>query len=421
MNYKSREIYRYNQRVRPPKLPKETEPERIQKQIVEIQQEIDEGEKQIKENTRKIKRFETTVLIVAFLAVVASITLTATMFARVTSSDPQAWGNPIKYAAIYGLICIFYIMQERTRNKHLVAGSVILLVLPIYIYYALGQPFFADLMVITATLYIFSVAKSLKYQDRILLLLFGINAIIASENYLPGENLAVVRNVIFAVATGIIAAGVLQIFNDIQHYSKRKERRATEIEITLLIVESVVETLYCNFQETVNKDDDPDFRFVEYEKFEKELAEYIKKPKAKIAQILDDDLQFELKHLAEEAQRIYDEKRQIIRDKTFTDDEIEEIYRLHIVATRILESIESKQQIQAGGKIIQFLSILRSLEDSFLEFDDLVNRFGKIKDRAMYPVGGGRIKWESTMKPIKAEEIHQNAKRIRKEQRDGST
>ena len=289
------------------------------------------------------------------------------------------------------LIALLSIMFMHHKNKkiyeYLVVFSLIISFIPYHIYYLRDTPMFYDLLVIVGTLIVLQISTDAKYTNRIIVLLIGLNMMFTSQRFFEANGFHLIDNILMAIATGILASGLLEIYFDTDKRKSRTKIRKNVLHDFLMIIEEVSKELYRSHCSLNGADDN--FHYVKYEKFSEEFQSCCEDVEM-MKSLLHDNLLFELKELYKETTRIYAEKIVLLKDDVFTHKELEALYAFSLD----LECINSVDENEIALKwLASFHDYLCELCEHVEEVKKLVDTFGKTEPVSVYEFGTMKQKW----------------------------
>ncbi len=398
IDLKKPSIFKYEQRVRSA----DKSPTKEQEQ--DIINQINDLNKAISKKEKKLKIINWVFIILIVLSSLICIASTIALYFGVTTINSLLF-NPLHSWVLFVLssllLTLFNQYNKLTKYlKPILSFLAIILILPLYIYYFANQPYFWDLIILVFTLFIFFCFKQTKYKYAVVLILLGINLIMISAKFYNIINL--LYNLLFAIGTGILATGICNIFIIIENRKKKKNERMIYLDTILFALSELMETLYNDLSKKLHCKEE--FEYIKYEEFKTKCLKLLNNKRSKFINLLSTDTLDNLNFLSKETMDVYKNKKYLMSEGVFKEDELEELYRLYSVPKQIFEKYQQNSNKDVKVKLILFFEVLHTLSKSIPEVDDLINRFGKEKVFAEYKVGGG-IVWPNGTK-VSAEEVY---------------
>jgi|GEM_PF-6563182 len=136
------------------------------------------------------------------------------------------------YPIVWAVIAVMVYFDHRKRHykrrkskkfmirKYAIVTPIIVVGLVLLIIFGRHLIFFEDVIIVTITIFAYKIAKDLNYYNTVLLILLGINLLVVSDTFLDPDTRW--SNVLFAISTGIIVTGVINMFSDLRKYYERR-------------------------------------------------------------------------------------------------------------------------------------------------------------------------------------------------------
>ena len=398
IDLKKPSIFKYEQRVQ------SADKSLTKEQEQDIINQINDLNKAINKKEKKLKIINWIFIILIVLSSLICIASTIILYFGVTTINSLLF-NPLHSWVLFVLssllLTLFNQYNKSTKYlKPILSFLAIILILPLYIYYFANQPYFWDLIILVFTLFIFFCFKQTKYKYAVVLILLGINLIMISAKFYNIINL--LYNLLFAIGTGILATGICNIFIIIENRKKKKNERMIYLDTMLFALSELMETLYNDLCKKLHCTEA--FEYIKYEEFKTKFLKLLNNKRSKVINLLSADTLDNLNFLSKETMDVYKNKKYLMSEGVFKEDELEELYTLYSVPKQIFEKYQQNSNKDVKIKLVLFFEVLHTLSKSIPEVDDLINRFGKEKVFAEYKVGGGIVCPNGTK--VNAEEVY---------------
>lgn len=301
------------------------------------------------------------------------------------------------FPVLFGLASIFALMDSTLKKqiKALLIFCDIVFALAIYTKYSWGENYFFDGIFVALTLTTFLTAKKFHYAERVTVFLLGFNMIIVNEKYLYADSFNLLRNIIFAMATSILASAVILIFTDYEDRKKRLKLRQFMIDELKDGLESLVECLYDDFY--YGKECLP-FSCMNYDKFVEEFTQNCLDENFDILSLMESSVNCELEFCIKRINTISKRSDEFRLNKVFNWNEIIEIEELGFYFKKILSFYRKKDNRRVEECFSHFFKKLDFIAYQLDEIDNMIQSFGKEKIIVHYEIGTMRPVWSDGTK-----------------------
>ena len=396
------QYYKYEQRIKPKKNKQKN-----------INEELEVTKNILSSKNRRIKIYNIVFTTLYFLSIIGSIIFT-TLYGLKFNGMVEFGKWALTFLMLYIVFSELNILcSESFKNLKLIVRLIgITLALSLYCIFAYGKPFFYDILIVFVTIILYFCFAKTQYKYISLLLLLGVNLIIIGQKFNSAE-LKVINDILFAFGTGIVVTGVCNIFVMVENKKKLIKERQYEIDVILFFLKDLMEAVYDNLHKPA-KCKESEFYYINYDKFKNNTIKYLDKKNEDVLKVLDQNVIYELESTSKQLLELYNNRRYFIINNIFTEDEIEELYRMYSVPKSIIEDYNNQDNDKLKSHLKSLFDVYDTLYKTVPEIEDLINQFGKDKIPVEYEVGtmkpvwpnGEKVKYEEIYRPITKNNHH---------------
>lgn len=310
--------------------------------------------------------------------------------------------------AIFMLTIKPYTISKFCRNFLWIIDFIYFIL--IYGYYCYGKSYFIDVLVVIITVLVFIISKKYKYENRITVILLGLNLLFLNEKYLDFDMYRIYYNIILSISTGILASGIIMMFSDHENKVKNKKVREYHLDNISGSINILLETI---FDYMYIEDKSKYFDYVVYDEFKKDYETLCNSGHDNIEKTFEDHIVSSLKWCANEIKEVLKHRSNLEINLTIDYFETIALQEFLYYSEECVSAFRDFDMTKYEKDIAKLFFKIEQLSGEINEIKDMLEQIGKEKLEVHMEVGTLRYVWSDGTKITTEEfiEYEKNKKR----------